>query len=202
MTLGADYQVFKNTKFFTEVALSHNDRNRFSTIGDSSNTGLAFFSNLENRFNFGKKQAWALQSALKIELTQKNFKPLNPYRSAEFTRDWNIPNNNLNTNNSTIGNLNQTPSQTSEQWVTATSQISRKDWFSMVYDVSRYARTGQYKGLKNAARFNFRRNGWSVLGDLNDLNTEGVLEQSNFSRPRLDFNKTFICKDSDGKNNF
>jgi hypothetical protein len=191
MTLGADYPLFKNTKIFTELALSNNDRNRFSNIGDSTNTGLAIFSNIQNRFDFGEKQAWALQSAVKMELTQRNFKSLNPYRPAEFTRDWNIPLSNLAQNTSTIGNLTQTPSQTSEQFLTASSQISRKDWFSMVYDISRYTRTGQYKGLKNLARFNFQRNGWQVLSNFNDLNTEGVLEKSSFSRPHFDFNKTF-----------
>ena len=194
MTLSADYQVFKNTNIFTEVALSNNDLNRFSKIGDSTNVGLALFTQIENRFDFGKKQTWSLQSHLKTEWTQKNFKTLNPYRNAEFTRDWNIPVISNNQNISTIGNLTQTPSQTSEQFINGTTEISRKDWFSMVYDVSRYVRTGQYQGLKNALRTNFQHKGWAILGEINELNTEGGLEKTQFSRPRFDFNKTFKNK--------
>ena len=48
-TLGVEYQLFKNTKLFTEVALSSNDANRFSSIGDSVNRGFAVFSNVQNR---------------------------------------------------------------------------------------------------------------------------------------------------------
>ena len=200
MTLGTDYQLFKNTKIFTEVALSNTDRNRFSKIGDSTNVGFAFFTRLENRFDFGKKQAWFLQSNLKTEWTQKNFKTLNPYRYAEFTRDWNIPFTTNSQNNSTIGNLAQTPSQTSEQFLNGISELSRKNWFSMVYDVSRYVRKGEYQGFKNILRTNFQHKGWAVLGEINELNTEGgyfsseIKEKTHFSRPRFDFSKTFNNK--------
>jgi hypothetical protein len=191
MTLGTDYQLFKNTRIFTEVALSNNDRNRLSKIGDSSNVGLAIFTHLENRFDFGKKQAWSLQSHLKTEWTQKNFKTLNPYRSSEFTRDWNIPLSIGTQNNATIGNLTQTPSQTSEQFFNGTTEISRNNWFSMVYDVSRYVRTGQYQGLKNTLRSNFQHNGWAILSEINELSTTGGIEKTQFSRPRFDLNKTY-----------
>jgi hypothetical protein len=191
LTLGADYQLFKNTNIFTEIALSNNDRNRFSKIGDSTNRGFAFFTHLTNRIDFGKKQAWSLQSHLKTEWTQKDFKTLNPYRTAEFTRDWNIPLSINTQNNTTIGNLTQTPSQTSEQFINGTTELSRNNWFSMVYDVSRYVRTGQYQGVKNALKTHFQRKGWSILGEINELNTEGRIEKTSFSRPRFDAHKTF-----------
>jgi hypothetical protein len=203
MTLGTDYQLFKNTKIFTELALSHTDRNRFSKIGDSTNAGFAFFTHLENRFDFGKKQAWSIQTHLKTELTQKHFRTLNPYRAAEFTRDWNITplsiltqNNLYPSNNSTIGNLTQMPSQTSEQFLNASTELRRNNWFSTTYEISRYVRTGQFQGFKNVLRSTFQRKGWSIFTEINDLNTEGgvktnTLEKTHFSRPRLDFNKTF-----------
>ena len=38
---------------------------------------------------FGKK-VWEMELAADYEFTQQRFKELNPYRPAEFTRDWNV----------------------------------------------------------------------------------------------------------------
>ncbi len=197
MTLGLDYQLFKYTHFFTEVALSNNDRNRFSTIGDSANVGLAVFTGFSNRVEFGQKQSWAFETTVKTELTQKNFKALNPYRSAEFTRDWNIGTVASGTNN-TIGNLNQNQTAASEVFLNGNILLSKRDWFSMSYDYGKYNRQFLYNGERHVGRINFNRNNWSITADANILNTEsqplilgGVKEKTNFTRPKLDLNKTF-----------
>jgi hypothetical protein len=193
-TVGGDYQLSKNTKISTEVALSNNDRNRFSSIGDSANFGLAVFSRLQNEFNLGKTDNWRFKTDIKFEGTQRDFRSQNPYRSSEFTRDWNIPLSIPSQNGSTVGNLSQTPSQTSERFFNSTFQLSRKDWFSMTYDFNRFIRTYNYNGLKNAGRLDFKRKGWQILADVNQLNTEGVVEKTNFSRPKMDISKTINDK--------
>ena len=100
--------------------------------------------------------------------------------------------NNLNNNNTyTIGNLTQTPSQLREQFINTSLKLNRKDWLSMRYDIATYARGNEYSGLRNAGRLDIRRNDWAIIADINELNTEGVIEKSSFSRPRIDISKIF-----------
>lgn len=187
MSLGLHYNILKNTTFFTEIAMSNNDRNRFSALGDSTNVGLAVFSGFNNQYKFGKKLSWTLETTVKTEMTQKNFKALNPYRVAEFTRDWNI--GTVVGSNSAIGNLNQNQIPASEIFVTGALQLSKINWFSMSYDYGQYNRQSSYKGQRHAGRFNFNKKNWNVVADANVLHTEGV-EKSNFVRPKIDISKT------------
>ncbi len=195
MSLGLHYTILKNTTFFTEVAMSNNDRNRFSALGDSTNVGLAVFSGFTNQYKFGEKQSWALESTIKTEMTQKNFKALNPYRAAEFTRDWNI--GTAIGSNSAIGNLNQNQTPASEIFITGALELSKINWFSMSYDYGQYNRQSLYKGQRHAGRFTFNKNNWAILADANSLHTESLLrdiggvEKSNFVRPKIDISKTF-----------
>ncbi len=196
MSLGMNYQLSPTAQFFTEIALSRRDLNRFSTIGDSINAGLALFSGLTKRFEWGDKKGWVVETSIKTELTQKNFKPLNPYRAAEFTRDWNIGAASIGTNN-TIGNLNQNQVAASEIFWIGNVQMIRKNWFSMSYDYSQYNRQALYSGQRHAGRFNFDKNDWRIMADFNDLKTDNKVlisnnnaEKTHFSRPKLDISKT------------
>lgn len=192
-TLGFDYSLFKNTKIITEIALSRNDANRFSSFGDSSNTGLAVYSNVQNRFDFGKKDAFSIQTDVKFEATQRQFKPLNPYRAAEFTRDWNIPAVNATTSfaGNSIGNLAAKQTAAAEKMLIGSVQFGKKDWFSTRYEFSGFQRDTIYNGTKHAAQFELNHAGWQLGTQWNMLNTEGALERSKFSRPNISFSKNF-----------
>ena len=190
MTLGLDYEVSRNTKVFAEVAMSNNDRNRFSVIGDSINTGWAFLTGFTNRFEMGKKKTWVLETAVRTELTQQNFKSLNPYRAAEFTRDWNIGTS-ANGTNSTVGNLNPNQTTASEVYVLGSLKMIKKNWFSTSYDYGKYNRHSVYNGQKHIGRFDFNKKNWRIVADANVLSSKGSVENTQFVRPKLDVSKTF-----------
>ena len=192
-TLGADYELFKNTKLITEVALSRNDANRFSSISDSSNIGFAIYSNLQNHFEFGKKESFSVKTDVKFEATQRTFKPLNPYRAAEFTRDWNIPTTTSTSSfaGNSIGNLAARQTNAAERMILGNVIFSKKDWFSTSYEFGGFQRDTIYKGMKHTARFDFNRKGWNLGTAWNVLNTEGVVERTKFSRPNFSFSKNF-----------
>lgn len=197
MTFGVQYQLSPSTQFFTEMAMSNNDKNRFSTLGDTSNVGVALYSGLTNRKEWGVKKSWALETAIKTEVTQRNFKTLNPYRAAEFTRDWNIGTAGSSTN-STIGNLNQTQTPAAEFFLLGSIKMLKNNWFSVGYDFSQYQRQLLYSGQRHVGRFNFDKNNWHIAADANVLKTDnqlalvgGVSEKTQFSRPKLDISKTF-----------
>ena len=191
-TLGFDYQLFKNTKIITEVALSRYDANRFSSIGDSTNAGFAVFSNLQNQFSFGQKDAFSVKTDVKFEATQKQFKPLNPYRAAEFTRDWNLPVANASSSfaGNSIGNLAQ-QAPAAEKFVLGSVQFSKKDWFTTSYEFGGFLRDTVYNGSKHAVHFDLNRKGWYAATNWNVLNTEGSVERSKFSRPNIALSKSF-----------
>ena len=189
-TFGAEYQVSRNTKITTEAAMSNNDANRFSEKGDSINVGFAVYSNLKNRFYFDKKEKWSLATDVKFEATQATFKPLNPYRNAEFTRDWNLPLA-VNSTRSTIGNLNALQQPAAEQFVLGNVNLSKTNYFSTFYEYGNFKRGLIYKGEKHAVRFNFDHKNWRFTGNWNDLNTEGVSEKTHFTRPNFEASKTF-----------
>ncbi|WP_205860224.1 hypothetical protein [Polaribacter sp. 20A6] len=71
----------------TEVALSNNDANLFSTIDDAQNKAIATKVNWQQTL-IDKK--WKLQSNVSHEFVQNNFKTAQRWESVEFNRDWNI----------------------------------------------------------------------------------------------------------------
>jgi hypothetical protein len=188
-TFGAEYQLFANTKLTAEAAMSNNDANRFSAKGDSINLGFAVYSNLQNRFFFDEKKKWSLTTDVKFEATQATFKPLNPYRNAEFTRDWNLPLA-QNSVSSTIGNLNALQQSAAEKFVLGSVNLGRSNYFSTNYEYGNFKRGSIYKGEKHAVRFNFDHNNWRFTGNWNDLNTEGSFEKTHFTRPSFEASKT------------
>jgi hypothetical protein len=73
-----------------EVAVSQYDFNRLSDLGNDDNVGSAanFGIRQEVEFDTSGQSSW--YGSLRFEGVGRQFTPLNPYRSAEFARDWNI----------------------------------------------------------------------------------------------------------------
>ena len=193
-TFGAEYQLNKNTKLTAEAAMSNNDANRFSAKGDSINIGFGVYSNLKNRVYFDKKNQYSLTTDVKFEATQATFKPLNPYRNAEFTRDWNLPLNQNSTGNSTIGNLNAVQQTAPEQFVLGSVNFVRNNYYSTSYEYENFKRGAIYNGEKHAVRVNFDHNNWRFNGHWNDLKTTGISEKTHFTRPNFEASKTIKNK--------
>lgn len=83
----SSYNPNKKTKLSTEIAVSNNDANLFSSIDDGNNTALASLLNWQQVI-IDKK--WQLQSTINNEFVQKNFNTEVGWESVEFNRDWNI----------------------------------------------------------------------------------------------------------------
>ena len=89
--LQSKYNPSEKTIIQTEIALSNNDPNLFSSIGNSENKGLAAKITLQQKL-IDKK--WKLTSDLSHEYAHKNFRTLQRWESIEFNRDWNLLTNN------------------------------------------------------------------------------------------------------------
>ncbi len=177
-TVGTEVQPFKGSQVQAEVALSNNDRNRFSPLGNSDDLGGAGFFNVKQKLLDGKK-GWLAQLDGSYEYTARTFLPLNPYRPAEFTRDW---------------NANTTLDTVAEQLARAGFTLRKKNWGEGRYEYGTYQRQGSYNGQRNFGQLRTERHGYAVFAEANLLETEGRLEQTRFSRPKAEISKTFAFK--------
>ncbi len=176
-TLGSEVQINKNSNLKMEVALSNRDLNRFSDIDKEDNLGTALFADYQ-LVRGVEKDGWYLQSHLKYEFVQKNFRALNPYRNAEFNRDWNI-------------GLTNFSASTNEHIGQGNFLIKKEDIFQIQYEFSSFFRKSIYTGRKHSFDTFYKKNGYDlkIYGSL--LHTASDLENTQFFRPRIDFSKTF-----------
>ncbi|MEL6866856.1 MAG: hypothetical protein AAFP19_20700 [Bacteroidota bacterium] len=185
-SLGATYQLKKNATLRTEVALSNKDLNRFSPLDDDDNAGLAVFSHYQQRSGVGKGD-WELQTDVRYEYVQQNFVALNPYRPAEFTRDWNLFSAQLNSGVPGRDGL----VKANEHLANAALQIAKGQNASLEYAFGTFLRGNFYNGIRHQVVGRFRKAGFDidVQGSLLESNSE--VETSRFFRPRVNISKTF-----------
>ncbi len=177
---GAAYQFSKSSSITAEVAISQNDANRFSSKDDQDDTGIGVFTRFQRDKGFGNpEKGWRLKTELDYEYIQESFKALNPYRNAEFSRDWNIANT-----------LDQ-DTAVAEQIGRGGLALSKKDLGSIQYQFSGFLRSSIYTGTRHFARTTFRKAGFNVDLQANMLSTRGQIEESSFFRPKIDISKTF-----------
>lgn len=190
-TLGADLNPLKNTNISAELALSNRDLNRFSPLGNGDNLGAAGFFRLKQHFDFGPKNTDENQSTLwqgvltaNYEQAARTFRSLNPYRPAEFTRDW---------------NAESTRDTVMEQIARAGLSLENRKLGVVQYEFGAFRRLGVYDGARHFAALRLKKNGWELATEGNFLNTQGLEERTKFERPKADFSKTFFKRDSTAK---
>ena len=183
LTMGASYEFNKKrTKVSTELAISQNDLNRFSTLDSEDDQGFAFYTTLQNHLPLAKEsEEWSFDTKFQYELKNENFSPLNPYRAAEFLRDWNL------TNIQGLGNT-----QNAEEHLTrATFSINKKDLGELSHEFSSFFRDSLYMGIRNQTRLQLNPKGWEIdfINDI--LATDEINQSTQFSRPKFSILKKF-----------
>ncbi|MEZ4964343.1 MAG: hypothetical protein R2791_03800 [Saprospiraceae bacterium] len=180
--VGGDFRLTKGSRVQAELALSNRDLNRFSPLGDRDNIGAAAAVGLRQDLFSGKH--WQGKAYANYEYTARNFLPLNPYRPAEFVRDWNTDNNR---------------DTTAEQLGKGGVLFERKGWGNGQYEFGAFSRAGAYEGRRHFGKWRIGRGGYEFSGEINQLASDGRTEITRFSRPRLDLSKTFFRQDSASK---
>lgn len=179
--VGGEFQPFRGGRIQAELALSNRDLNRFSPLGDGNNTGGAGSVAFRQKLPLLGSNGWETGVYANYEYTAKTFLPLNPYRPAEFVRDWNTDNSR---------------DTTEEHLARSGISIQKTGWGSGSYEFGLFRRMGVYEGGRHFGQFRLQKNGFEVSGQLNLLRTEGINEKTQFSRPRIDFSKTFFKNDT------
>ncbi len=190
LTGGLDYQITKNTNISTELAWSNRDRNLLSPLGDGQNSGTAIYSTLNHAQRWGatdsarRTQPYLLKAEAKYEYVQRTFQALNPYRAAEFTRDWNLQN--------ALNTVTNTAILPNEQLATAKANISKDGRWEIGYELGAYLRDTFFSGQKHVLNFGARWRGWEVKSISSYLNSKGTAERTNFLRPQIEISKLFL----------
>ena len=174
ISLGGRYRLNKNSFFRAEMSLSNLDKNRYSSKDDNDNTGIASLIHFHLAKNIQvKKNVISLKNDIKYEFAGAEFNPLNPYRSAEFTRDWNIMKNGKLINENLISNQ-------------FSFQINN---LKLIYDYSGYFKGQYFTGNKHNPSLNFNYKGFSLFAQGNILNTKDENFTTEFFRPKLNISQ-------------
>ncbi len=169
-SFGAKHRFNKRGEFFGELSMSNFDLNRFSDIGNDDNKALGFYGGLTQEFNFDSLARWRAKFTGLVEYKQADFNFLNPYRNAEFVRDWNISNN----------------SESRDELLTiASTELIFNNKNTLGYNYSSFDRENIYEGTKHVLTLTAKHKDFKLEGNYNVLNTEETNSSTRFVRPYL-----------------
>jgi hypothetical protein len=154
------YQPNKKTTLETEIALSNNDANLFSTIDDQQNKALAAKIGWQQVL-IDKK--WQLSANISHEYAHKNFRSIQRWESVEFNRDWNILTN-LATKNYFQSEL--------------LLKNKKKDFVSYRFNNLNY--TDTFNGIKHEFHSSINLDKTTFFADASFLENTSTLEDNSF----------------------
>lgn len=174
---GFNYTFAKNTSIHFETALSNNDLNTFSHIGNTQNIGLGMRLALKNTLLFPAKnkllpieKRWKLHSSLYYETKNKWFDYIENYRDVEFVRNFNLADSMLHATEHYCG-INFTFSQLK------TGHIG---WTSNVFFIPEY----KWHAIQNQLISNLRLKAYILQIDASLLHTTSLNDKSVFLKHR------------------
>lgn len=176
VTLGGKYHYNGKSFIRGELAMSNFDLNRFAQVGNDDNTDVAGTIGFDHNSKLGAdEKKISLQTSGGIEIVGNNFNFLNPYRNAEFARDWNL----------------STDEKRQERISNFKIGIEKSNKAYVNYSFQNFNRQELYDGNKNVFGFGVDDKGWKIDGVLNFLGTTSLEEETSFSRPIFDISKQF-----------
>jgi len=172
----ARYAPSKTTILDTEIAASSNDLNRFSSIDDDDNRGVAVKLAIQQQL-WKKDSLTTLRARVKSDYIDQNFRNVERVYNIEFNRDWNIDVTSGNQLFSTIG-LDYVQDST----LRATYELEHLE-FSDSYNGNRHNVSGMYRDA-----------GWQARFRGSVLNSNATTLESQFYRANVDVVKHFQNK--------
>ena len=177
-TATMEYEMSKNNKLSAEVALSNTDINTFSDKDQGNNQGIATQVSLQNTFpiDTSKEKKTLLIHIVDYEFTNRNFVPIERYRSVEFARDWNI---------------NEVKNDPDNHIISTGLNLKRENIGNLQYTFTTFLNGDIYKGFKHSTNSVIQHKGYLLSIKGSYLTTEDTSVHTRFVRPNLEFAKTF-----------
>jgi len=156
----SDFTPTEKTKLNTEIAVSNNDKNLFSSIDDNENVAIAATIGWQQTY-IDKK--WQLKSTINHQFVQRNFQTIQRWEPIEFNREWNI--------------LTNTPTKNFFQ---SEVLLQKNEQHLLLYKYENLQYTSAFKGNKNEiqAKFNVKNTTFSGKGSF--LTNTSTLEDNSF----------------------
>ena len=175
-TLGIETNATKHLKILTEVAYSNKQNNTFANQNTSQNRGFAAKIQIidQREIYLPTVKKVVMKNKISLEQLTNNFNILQPYRNAEFARDWNLKN----------------PfSGKQEQIVEVEMNLYKSPVNGLTYRFNRFSIANDYLGIKNFVSYQFNKNNFNVLitSDLNQINSNNF--KGNFNKNKLQLSK-------------
>jgi hypothetical protein len=177
VTSGISYRIRKNLVFETELAYTVNDLNTFSQINSSDDQSYANRSRLLGTMPLSRDSIpkWVMETKLELETLERNFSPIELYRSVEFDRDWNTRNKGF------------TGNQISS---TAGVNFKKNKAGNINIEGQHYIIGSNYQGLRSATSGKWKQKGFNARWDGSYLSSE-TTQKNEFVRHRAELSQDF-----------
>ena len=174
-TIGFQTQLSSNMQFVSELALSLYDKNRFSDKDSYDDTGYAAKAILTRSDTLLiNKKKWDIGSSINFEHLNKYFKSINPFRAAEFNRDFNYTRQTID-----------------ENWILANVSFSNLTSIKSRYAFNYFDQSSYSNAQRHEFEASYNKNNWEINFLASSLNSKSILEKTNYVRPKADIAKTF-----------
>lgn len=182
IALGGEYRFEGQGSLRMEGSRSKLDLNRFSQEDSEDDGGSALRLDADRTLSLGKDSlGWSIAGRGHYEFVESTFNAINPYRSPEFFRNWNLSNR--------LGTT--LPERETEQIVGGGFGLLKAGVGRVDYDFEQFLRGDSYSGRRHAAALRIATNGWLVAGEASLLDSESDTGNGSFRRPSLSVSKTF-----------
>lgn len=174
----AEFSFRDSSYIYAEAALSHTDINRVSELDDMDNIGTAFKTGVKDSRSIAGLTRFELESYADYEFTHQNFRALNPFREAEFNRDWNLSRN----------------FNAGEQHILSSGFKLQSSALTLNYDIQNFRDLHQYSGVRHQPALSLTTADWLIHLKGNWLDAKMNESRIHFSRPRMNIEKSFLDK--------
>lgn len=183
ISLGATIRPNDKINIATELSISNTDINRFASLGNEDNLGTAGMITYSHMLYKNTKRKTILATDVKYEFVDIDYATLNPYRTAEFNRDWNI---------------NGTKIDGRQNLLHSSLIYSKSDTLNLVYNFKLLGIDGtdQYRGANHNGELAYKIGGLTIDSKYDVLSSEGYGEQTLFQRPKATVSQLLSKKHS------
>jgi hypothetical protein len=175
MSVGTEVKLSNSSKVYGEASISNFDDNRFSNLDNGNNQGHAFKAGYLLKQEKNVSRGWQPLIDLNYEYVKDDFRFLNPFRSAEFTRDWNTA----------------LLTSADEHLINGRVELKKQGRFTGTYRFSMYNRKDQYLGSRHNPQLQYTDSLNTISLDTDMLFSQGTFENSRFYRPKIEASRKF-----------
>lgn len=172
VTAGGLYRFNKRLSLETELAYSKNDINTFSKFDSRDDQSFAGRTKLIGAIPISNDslETWVLATKVEFEALDRNFTPIQQYRSVEFDRDWNTRNKNYTGNQlaSTVG-----------------ANFVNKKYGNLNVEGQHYLFGADYQGIRTALNGEWKQKGFHALWTGSYLSSDAATK-NDFIRHKVD----------------